>query len=66
MNKITRDEGVALVKKFDSEFPNKYFKEFLEYIQIDEKKFWEVVDSFRSPHLWTKKNNTWVLNSQIS
>ena len=65
-NKITREEGVALVKKFDSEFPNKYFKEFLDYIDIDEKKFWKVVDSFRSPHLWTKKNNTWVLNSQIS
>ena len=25
--KITRNEGVALVKKFDSEFPNKYFYE---------------------------------------
>ena len=36
-NKITREEGVQLVRKFDQEFPNKYFREFLEYINIDEK-----------------------------
>ena len=64
--KITREEGVMLTKKFDSEFPDKYFKEFLEYININEEKFWQVVDSFRSPHLWTKKNNKWALNTQIS
>ncbi|MDC3028038.1 N-acetyl sugar amidotransferase, partial [Candidatus Pelagibacter sp.] len=32
--KITREEGVNLVKKYDSEFPKKYFKEFLEYIEM--------------------------------
>ena len=26
------EEGVQLVKKFDSEFPTNYFKDFLEYI----------------------------------
>ena len=32
--KITREEGIALVKKYDSEFPKKYFKDFekLEHI----------------------------------
>src|SRR5262249_30745112 len=29
--KITREEGVALVKRFDHEFPQKYFQEFLAY-----------------------------------
>src|SRR3989344_5445957 len=33
---ITREEGVALVKRFDGEFPQKYFKEFLDYINISE------------------------------
>ena len=27
-DKITREEGVSLVHKYDQEFPNKYFKEF--------------------------------------
>ena len=63
--KITREEGVALVKKFDNEFPSKYFKEFLNYMSITEKTFWKTIDNFRSPHLWTKKNNKWILNKSI-
>ena len=54
--KITRDEGVKLVEQFDSEFPKKYFEEFLEYIEITETEFWKIVDSNRSPHLWEKKS----------
>lgn len=65
-DKITREEGIALVKKYDSEFPNKYFKEFLEYIDLSEDKFWKILDSFRSPHLWSKNDkNKWILKEQI-
>ncbi len=64
--KITREEGIALVKKYDSEFPKKYFKDFLEYIDIDERKFWEIIDSFRPPHLWEKDSkNNWILREII-
>ena len=60
-NKIDRSEAVNLVKKYDSEFPKKYFKDFLEYISISESEFWQTVDKFRSPHLWKKENNKWKL-----
>lgn len=63
--KITREEGVALVKRFDSEFPSKYFNEILEYMDISENRFWEVIDSARSPHLWKKENNSWVLRHTV-
>ena len=61
LGKITRDEAVYLVKKYDSEFPKKYFKEFLEYIDTSESKFIQIIDEFRSPHLWTKENGDWKL-----
>lgn len=64
--KITREEGVALVKKFDQEFPKKYFKEFLKYIDISEKEFWKLIDKSRSPHLWKKKRGNWILKKQVS
>jgi N-acetyl sugar amidotransferase len=63
--KITREEGIALVKKFDQEFPQKYFKEFLEYIGISEKEFWETIEKFRSPHIWKKENGKWVLRTTL-
>ena len=63
---ITRDEGIALVRRYDGEFPKKYFKEFLAYLDITEEYFWEVVDSFRKPHLWEKVNGEWRLKHQIT
>ncbi|MBT6049193.1 MAG: N-acetyl sugar amidotransferase [Candidatus Scalindua sp.] len=63
---LTREEGVRLVQKYDGEFPQKYFKVFLEYCDITEEFFWEVIDSWRSPHLWEKVNGEWKLKHQIS
>ena len=63
--KITRDEGINLVRKYDDEFPNKYFYEFLDYIDITEEKFYSIIDSFRSPHLWKKENSKWKLLQKI-
>ncbi|WP_234406243.1 N-acetyl sugar amidotransferase [Methylobacillus glycogenes] len=65
-DKITREEGVALVHKYDQEFPKKYFAEFLEYIEITEAQFWETVDRFRSPHLWEKQDSNWILKHQVT
>jgi len=63
---ITREEGVRLVRKYDGEFPAKYFKEFLEYCGLTEQRFWEVVDSWRAPHLWERVNGTWRLKYQVA
>ncbi len=65
VGKITRDEGIALVKKFDGEFPKKYFKEFLEYVSLTESEFNEVVDSWRSDHIWKYENGEWRLRYPI-
>lgn len=63
---ITREEGVALVHRYDGEFPKKYFKEVLEYIDMAEEKFFGLVDKFRPPHLWEKVNGQWGLKYRIS
>lgn len=64
--KITKEEAVILVSKYDQEFPFKYFKEFLEYIDTSEEEFNEIIDKFRSPHLWGKDNNKWKLRHTVS
>ena len=63
---ITREKGIALVKRFDGEFPKKYFKDVLEYMDISEELFWECINKSRSPHLWKKENETWALRYQVS
>ncbi len=64
-NKITREEGIALIKKFDLEFPKRYFKEVLEYLSLSEEEFFEITDEFRSPHLWEKEGGEWKLKHPI-
>tara|TARA_A100001011_G_scaffold395065_1_gene489008 strand:+ start:115 stop:1323 length:1209 start_codon:yes stop_codon:yes gene_type:complete len=64
-NKITREEGISLVKKYDQEFPEKYFVDFLNYIQINKDIFFKTIDQYRSNHLWIKSNNKWKLKYPI-
>lgn len=63
--KIDRDEGIALVKRYDGEFPRKHFQAFLDYCDITEEQFHETIDSWRSDHIWTKQGNDWALRHPI-
>lgn len=63
---ITREEGVMLVRRFNGEFPRKYFKEVLKYIGMTEERFFELADKFRPPHLWEKVNGEWNLKYKVS
>lgn len=62
---MTRKEGIEYVKKYDGEFPEKYFKTFLDYCNITEEEFWDVIDSWRSDHIWIKKDGKWELRNPI-
>lgn len=63
---ITREEAVALVQRYDHEFPHKYFQTFLRYLDITEEHFWEVLNRYRLPHIWRKDNDTWKLRTIVS
>ena len=64
---LTREEGAALVKRYDAEPPTKYFRECLEYLGLTEEKFWEVADRYRSqaPHIREKAAGEWRLKHTI-
>jgi len=64
-HRITREQGVELVKKYDGEFPKKYFKEFLEYVNMTEDEFWEVVEKFRNKDIWEKVGGEWKLKTTL-
>ncbi len=46
---ITRDEGVALVRKFDGEFPERFADEIFRYLSLSEKEFPGVSKVFEQP-----------------
>jgi len=64
-NHIDREEAIALVNKFDGEFPEKYFKETMDYLDISEDDFHRLCNEFRSPHLWKFADGEWKLRKTI-
>ena len=60
-NHISIDEGKKLIKKYDGEFPDIYFKEVMEYLKIRPIFFHKLCDKFRSPHLWKKVKSNYKL-----
>ena len=63
---VTREEAVALVHRYDGEFPKRYFQDFLDYLDMSAEEFHEIADSFRSPHLWRRTNEGWELRHRVS
>jgi N-acetyl sugar amidotransferase len=63
---LTREEGVSLVKRFDGEFPDRYFDDVMKYIEMEPTYFHDLCDKFRSPHLWGKDElNNWKLRHNV-
>jgi N-acetyl sugar amidotransferase len=64
---LTREEGVALVRRYDGEFPARYYEWFKEYLGISDAEFWEVMDFYRSrvPHVWAKVDGEWKLRHNV-
>jgi N-acetyl sugar amidotransferase len=46
---ITRDEGVALVKRFDGEFPERFAEEIFRYLSIPANEFPKATKQFAEP-----------------
>jgi N-acetyl sugar amidotransferase len=64
---ITREEGVALVNRYDGEFPRRHFKWFLQYMDVKEEYFWAVMDFYRGKsNVWEKENGSWVMKCPVS
>ena len=50
--KITREEAVALVRKFDHEFPERHFAEACAYMGLSRSDALEIIERWRSPEVW--------------
>ena len=61
---ITREEGIALMQRYEGEYPQRFEKEFLDYVGMTQAEFLALCDSFRSPHLWKVDGNEWKLRHQ--
>jgi N-acetyl sugar amidotransferase len=62
---LTREEAVALVRRFDGEVPDRYLGEIMDHLGMTIEEFFELCDKARSPHLWTKEGGEWKLRHAV-
>lgn len=63
--RISREEGIELVKRYDGKCGERYIKKFCDYIGISLGEFWQVADLWRGP-MWEKTSKgEWVLIDSI-
>ena len=60
-NHLNIEEGKRLIKKYDGEFPDRYFNEILSYLGIKKNEFFKRLDQLRPWHLWKKEKKKWKL-----
>jgi N-acetyl sugar amidotransferase len=58
---MTREEGLALVRKYDDEYPRAFLDENLDYLNLSEPEFHRFVDSHRNREIWAFEGNQWKL-----
>ena len=65
-NQMKRAEAIELARKYDNEFPANDFAEVLQYLNLKEEKFHEIVDKHRNHEIWkTGLKNKWELINSI-
>ena len=60
--RITRNEAIKLVEKYDGKCSENYIQKFCDYIEISVEEFWRVVELFRGK-MWIKNEKNEFYNS---
>ena len=53
-NRLTREEGIKIVEKFDSNYDQEILDNFCKYIDISTKTFWSTVDKYVNKKLFKR------------
>ena len=65
-DQMKREEAIKFARKYDDEFPKSDFKEVLDFLDIDENQFEEIVNKHRNQEIWkTERNNQWSLINKV-
>ncbi len=64
-SQMSRNEALKIVKKYDGEFPKNDLKEVLEYLNLSNFEFEEIINKHRNSEVWKKDNNSWKLKDII-
>lgn len=59
--RMTRSEGLELLKKYDGEYPKKYINAYLKYFDMTSEEFNSILDKYANKDVLYKKDGYWKL-----
>lgn len=63
--RLTREEAVKLVNEEDYKLDRKMLKDFLDFIEYPEEKFWAIADKFANKEILEKRDGIWRLKEKV-
>lgn len=57
---ITRKQALALVRRYDGEYPEPYIADYLGYFRMTQEEFDSVLDCWANKELFEKQNGRWT------
>lgn len=66
LKRLTREEGIALVKKYQNIKPSaQAMRLLLRWLDVSEPDFYKAIDKFRSPLAWYRAKQGWKLRDSV-
>jgi len=62
--RMTREEGIALVRRYDNVKPES-LAAYLEFLEISEKEFHDMIAPMRDTDIWVEKNGRWETRDSV-
>jgi N-acetyl sugar amidotransferase len=60
LGRLTRAEGIEMVRKYDHVKPKRDLERWLEYVNMAEEAFDRIADTFRDPRVWRRQHGQWA------
>lgn len=62
-NRISKEDAIEIIKQKGIQKPEDDIEKFCSFIEIDKKKFYEILETFRNKDIWFKENNVWKIKN---
>jgi N-acetyl sugar amidotransferase len=62
---LKRTEGLEFIKKYDGEYPKINKEAVLDYLNLNQYDFEEIINKHRNPEIWKQDGNGWVLINRL-
>ena len=64
--RMTRDEAIRIVRERGDDTPHEDIEKFCRFVDITTERFFEVIEKFRNPAVWVKRDGVWMIDDFLA